>query len=46
MNGKYFENGRSNNCANEINSLLGYAISGKYIENNFDESVKTQVSYI
>ena len=34
---------RSNSCANEINSLLGYAISAKYIENSFDEKAKVQV---
>ncbi|KAI9550727.1 hypothetical protein GHT06_006121 [Daphnia sinensis] len=34
---------RSNSCANEINSMFGYAVGAKYVEKHFQESTKTQV---
>lgn len=34
---------RSNNCANEVNSMFGYAVGAKYIEKHFQGSIKAQV---
>jgi len=30
-------------CADTANNLLGYAVSNKYIEDNFKEEAKTEV---
>lgn len=30
-------------CADKVNSLLGYAVSYKYIESNFNEQARTEV---
>ena len=32
-------------CADTANNLLGYAVSNKYIEENFQENAKTEVMY-
>ncbi|EFX74773.1 hypothetical protein DAPPUDRAFT_199694 [Daphnia pulex] len=34
---------RSNSCANEVNSVLGFAVGAKYIEQHFQANIKTQV---
>lgn len=33
----------STSCAETVNSLLGYAVSNKYIEKNFKKEAKTEV---
>jgi predicted metalloendopeptidase len=35
---------RSRKCANQVNRLLGFAISSKYVQTNFDENSKADVT--
>ena len=35
---------RSRKCANQINRLLGFAISSKYVQANFDDNSKAEVT--
>lgn len=37
------QNDRSTACADSTNSLLGFAVSNKYVENNFQEQAKLEV---
>jgi len=43
MSGTISPSALSITCADKINNLLGYAVSYKYIETNFDEQAKTEV---
>lgn len=43
LHGTTAQNDRSTTCADSTNNLLGFAVSNKYVEINFEEQAKFEV---